>query len=107
MLRTEVFELIQYEPRTSEVHEVPLLVVPPMINKYYITDLAEDRSMVQHQLDAGQQVFTISWRNPDEQFADWNLDTYAGAVIEATGRRPGHHGIRHGARPGAVRRRDR
>ena len=83
VLRTDVFELIQYEPRTSEVHEVPLLVVPPMINKYYITDLAEDRSMVQHQLDAGQQVFTISWRNPDERFADWDLDTYAGAVIEA------------------------
>ena len=57
VLRTDVFELIQYEPRTSQVHEVPLLVVPPMINKYYITDLAEDRSMIQHQLDAGQQVF--------------------------------------------------
>jgi polyhydroxyalkanoate synthase len=83
VLRTEVFELIQYEPRTTQVHEVPLVVVPPMINKYYITDLAEDRSMVQHQLDAGQQVFCISWRNPGEDQADWGLDTYATAVIEA------------------------
>ncbi len=57
VLRTDVFELIQYEPRTSQVHEVPLLVVPPMINKYYVTDLAPDRSMIQHQLDQGQQVF--------------------------------------------------
>jgi polyhydroxyalkanoate synthase subunit PhaC len=83
VLRTEVFELIQYEPRTTQVHEVPLLVVPPMINKYYITDLAEDRSMIQHQLDSGQQVFCISWRNPGEEQADWGLDTYASAVIEA------------------------
>ncbi len=83
VLRTEVFELIQYEPRTSQVHELPLLVVPPMINKYYITDLAEDRSMIQHQLDHGQQVFCISWRNPGQEQADWGLDTYAGAVIEA------------------------
>ncbi len=83
VLRTEVFELIQYEPRSSSVHEVPLVVVPPMINKYYVTDLAENRSMVQHQLDAGQQVFVLSWRNPDEQFAAWGLDTYAAAVVEA------------------------
>ena len=83
VLRTDVFELIQYEPRTSQVREVPLLVVPPMINKYYITDLAEDRSMIQYQLDAGQQVFCMSWRNPDEEQADWGLDTYAAAVIEA------------------------
>ena len=83
VLRTDVFELIQYEPRTSQVHEVPLLVVPPMINKYYVTDLAQDRSMVQHQLDAGQQVFGISWRNPGEDQADWGLDTYAAAVVEA------------------------
>jgi polyhydroxyalkanoate synthase subunit PhaC len=83
VLRTDVFELIQYEPRTAQVHEVPLVVVPPMINKYYITDLAEDRSMIQYQLDQGQQVFCISWRNPGEDEADWGLDTYAGAVIEA------------------------
>jgi polyhydroxyalkanoate synthase subunit PhaC len=83
VLRTDVFELIQYEPRTAQVHEIPLVVVPPMINKYYITDLAEDRSMIQYQLDQGQQVFCISWRNPGEDEADWGLDTYAGAVIEA------------------------
>jgi class II poly(R)-hydroxyalkanoic acid synthase len=83
VLRTEVFELIQYAPQTAQVLEVPLLVVPPMINKFYVTDLAPDRSMIEHQLKHGQQVFAISWRNPDERFADWGLDTYAGAVVEA------------------------
>jgi polyhydroxyalkanoate synthase len=83
VLRTEVFELIQYEPQTAKVREKPLLVVPPMINKYYVTDLAPDRSMIEYLVKNGQQVFAISWRNPDERQADWSLETYVEAVIEA------------------------
>jgi poly(3-hydroxyalkanoate) synthetase len=64
VLRTDVFELIQYRPATEQVHEVPLLFVPPTINKYYILDIAPGRSLVQWLLGQQQQVFTISWRNP-------------------------------------------
>src|SRR3712207_746873 len=83
VLRTPLFELLQYEPTTPQVREEPLLVTPPMINKYYVTDLAPGRSMIEHLVGGGQQVFAISWRNPDERHADWGLDAYAGAVIEA------------------------
>jgi polyhydroxyalkanoate synthase len=83
VLRSPVFELIQYKPQTSKVRERPLLLTPPMINKYYIADLAPGRSMMEHAIKAGQQVFAISWRNPTERHADWDLDTYAGAVLEA------------------------
>jgi len=83
VLRTPVIELLQYEPTTPRVREQPLLVVPPMINKYYVADLAPGRSMIEHAVGQGQQVFAISWRNPDRRHADWDLDTYAGAVIEA------------------------
>ena len=83
VLRTEVFELIQYKPTTSEVREVPLLFVPPTINKYYILDLAPGRSMVEYLVASGQQVFMISWRNPDEAQGQFDLDTYADALIEA------------------------
>jgi polyhydroxyalkanoate synthase len=83
VLRTPVFELIRYRPTTETVREVPLLVVPPTINKFYITDLAPGRSIVEHYLSAGQQVFMISWRNPDERHAEWGLDTYGQAVLDA------------------------
>ena len=85
VLRTEMFELIQYTPQTSRVRTVPLLMVPPTINKYYIADLAPGRSMVEHFVASGQQVFMLSWRNPDREHADWGLDAYVAAVLEALG----------------------
>ena len=83
VVRTPVFELLQYRPRTPTVREVPLLLVPPMINKFYIADLAPGRSMVEHYLSAGQQVFVLSWRNPTEEHRGWDLDTYARSVLDA------------------------
>jgi len=83
VLRTEMFELIQYTPQTPRVRTVPLLMVPPTINKYYVADLAPGRSMVEHFVASGQQVFMVSWRNPDREHADWGLDAYVGAVLEA------------------------
>ena len=83
VLRTPVFELIQYTPQTEIVREIPLLMVPPVINKYYIMDIAPGRSMIEYFLSEGQQVFTISWRNPTERDRDWDLDTYGAAIIEA------------------------
>ena len=81
--RTELFELIQYAPATEQVHEYPVLIVPPMINKYYITDLAAGRSMTEFLVSQGHQVFAISWRNPDARHRDWNLDSYGAAVTGA------------------------
>jgi len=83
VLRTEVLELIQYRPQTERVREIPLLIVPPTINKFYALDLAPGRSMVEYLVRNGQQVFVISWRNPDARHADWGLDTYVTAVLEA------------------------
>ncbi len=86
VLRTPVFELIQYLPQTELVHEVPLLVVPPVLNRYYLADLAPGRSIVEHLVRAGVQVFALSWRNPDPADdpaqAHWDLDTYGRAVLD-------------------------
>jgi polyhydroxyalkanoate synthase subunit PhaC len=83
VLRTEVFELIQYRPASKQVREVPLLFVPPTINKYYILDISPGRSLTEWLLGQEQQVFTISWRNPDAAQGHFDLDTYAAAVLEA------------------------
>ncbi|MES1926477.1 alpha/beta fold hydrolase [Salinisphaera sp. T31B1] len=81
--RNQMFELIQYSPRTPSVDSRPVLFCPPQINKFYVIDLAEDKSFVRHALDAGQQVFTVSWRNPTAAQRDWGLDAYVHALIEA------------------------
>jgi len=83
VLRTDVFELIQYRPVTDQVYEVPLLFVPPTINKFYLLDLSPGRSMVEWLLEQQQQVFTISWRNPDAAQGHFDLDTYTQAVLDA------------------------
>jgi len=83
VLRTDVFELIQYQPATDQVREVPLVLVPPTINKFYVLDLAPGRSMIEHYVAQGQQVFAISWRNPEQEQGHFDLDTYAQAVAEA------------------------
>jgi polyhydroxyalkanoate synthase subunit PhaC len=83
VLRTDVFELIQYKPSTEEVREVPLLFVPPTINKFYVLDISPGRSMIEHYVGRGQQVFAISWRNPEQAQGHFDLDSYANAVAQA------------------------
>ncbi len=81
--RTDQFELIQYHPSTPKVRRRPLLVIPPQINRYYFLDLAPGRSFVEYAVSRGQQVFIISWRNPQQEHRHWSLDTYVSAIIDA------------------------
>jgi len=83
VFRTEVLELIQYTPQTPRVRQVPLVILPPTINKYYAIDLAPGRSLVEYLVQGGQQVFVISWRNPDARHAGWDIDRYVESIIEA------------------------
>jgi polyhydroxyalkanoate synthase len=64
VFRNPVCEVIQYGPKAATVSQIPLLVMPPQINKYYIVDLAPEKSFVKYALENGVQVFCISWRNP-------------------------------------------
>lgn len=74
--RTPLFELLQYSPETEQVRQIPLVFIPPWINKYYILDLNERKSMVQYLVKQGYTVFMISWKNPDETMRNTTLDDY-------------------------------
>jgi polyhydroxyalkanoate synthase len=76
VFRNELMELIQYHPQTETVFEVPLLVSPPWINKYYLMDLAPGRSFIEWAVQHGHTVFAISYRNPDESMRGVSLDDY-------------------------------
>ena len=83
--RGDVYELIQYEPTTPTVYQIPLLMVPPMINKYYVTDLAPGRSMLEFFVAQGYQVFVLSWCNPGKEARNWDINTYGQAVVDSIG----------------------
>lgn len=76
VFRNRVFELLQYNPTTEKVREVPLLIFPPWINKFYILDLQPKNSMIRWLLDQGHTVFLVSWVNPDEDMAEVTFEDY-------------------------------
>jgi polyhydroxyalkanoate synthase len=74
--RDELFELIQYAPTTDQVRELPLLIFPPWINKFYILDLRPENSMIRWLTGQGFTVFLCSWVNPDASLAGRTFDDY-------------------------------
>ena len=83
VFRNEVIELVHYTATTDKVHERPLLVVPPQINKYYSIDMSPGKSMIEFLLAQGLQPYCISWRNPTKEMRDWDMTTYIEALDEA------------------------
>jgi polyhydroxyalkanoate synthase len=83
VLRTEMMELIQYAPTTDHVHPVPLLIIPPQINKAYVNDLSPEKSIIGFLTQSGVQPFMVSWRNPTAEHRDWGLDAYVDSLVEA------------------------
>ncbi len=75
--QSPLFELIQYAPRTDKAHRIPLLIVPPWINKYYILDLKPDNSFIRWTVEQGFTVFVISWVNPSAAHREVGMDDYA------------------------------
>ncbi len=84
VFRNAMLEVIQYSPKTESVNKIPLLVVPPQINKFYVLDLSADKSLFKFLVENGHQVFAVSWRNPDETCSHWGLADYVDALIEAS-----------------------
>ncbi len=71
-----LFQLIEYAPSTPQVHERPMLFVPPCINKFYILDLQPDNSLIRHTVAQGHRLFVVSWRNADDSLSHATWDDY-------------------------------
>lgn len=80
---TPLYQLIQYSPSTKDVYEVPLIIFPPWINRFYILDLNAKKSFVKWAVDQGLTVFMVSWRSADETVADVVWDDYIRAQMDA------------------------
>ncbi len=76
IFRNELIEVIQYEPMTAKIRGNPVLIVPPCVNKFYIFDLNEKKSMIRYLLEQGQSVYMMSWRNPGPDQGDNGWDEY-------------------------------
>ncbi len=74
--RNRMMELIQYKPTTETVHATPIVIFPPWINKFYILDLKPSNSLIKFIVDQGYTLFVVSWKNPDQSYADVGLDAY-------------------------------
>lgn len=83
VLRTEMFELLQYSPQTEQVYQRPVMMVPSIVNKYYAFDLAPGRSLLEYLVQSGLTVFTMVWRNPRPEHDDWGMDAYIESMDEA------------------------
>ena len=76
VFQNELMQLVQYDATTKEVLKVPLLIVPPWINKFYILDLTPEKSFIKWCVDQGITVFVVSWVNPDARLAEKNFEEY-------------------------------
>jgi len=76
VFRNHLIELIQYAPSTDTVHEVPLVIFPPWINKFYVLDLTAKNSLIKWIVDHGFTLFVVSWVNPDASYAEAGMDDY-------------------------------
>ena len=83
VFRNPMLEVIRYTPTTDKVHEIPVVIVTPWINKFYILDINSKKSMVRYLLDQGLQVFITSWKNPREDMRDVGFDAYLTDGISA------------------------
>lgn len=74
--QNDILQLLQFSPTTKTVYEIPLLIFPPWINKFYIMDLRPENSLIRWLTAQGFTVFVASWVNPDAKLAQKSFQDY-------------------------------
>jgi len=76
IFENELMQLIQYKVQQPKKWSIPLLIIPPWINKFYILDLQKKNSFVAYLTQNGFQVFMLSWINPQHGMGNISFDDY-------------------------------
>lgn len=76
VFRNRMLEVIHYTPTTPTVQKTPIVLVSPWINKYYVLDLDEKKSLVRYLVSQGFSVFVTSWKNPSSEDRNVGFDDY-------------------------------
>jgi len=75
IFQNELMQLLCYKPK-EQTHSIPIFIIPPWINKYYILDLSPENSFIKFLVDKGYQVYLVSWVNPSSSLAHKDFEDY-------------------------------
>ena len=80
--RDDKVRLYHYKALVGETHATPVLIVYALVNRPYIMDLQDGRSLVQGLLKAGLDVYLLDWGYPDEDDTALTLDDYINRYLD-------------------------
>ena len=73
--------LYRYTPVKKRPFRIPVLIVYALVNRPYMNDVEEGRSLVQQLLDQGLDVYLVDWGYPDRWERYLTLDDYINGYI--------------------------
>jgi polyhydroxyalkanoate synthase len=80
--REDKLVLYHFKPLVKKPNPVPIMIVYALVNRPYMADLQDGRSMIQGLLQAGQDVYLIDWGYPDAADRYLTLDDYINGYID-------------------------
>jgi polyhydroxyalkanoate synthase len=70
-----------YLPKVGNPHPIPLLIVYALVNRPYMMDLEEGRSLIQGLLEAGIDVYLVDWGYANDADRYVTLEDYVSGYI--------------------------
>lgn len=75
-------KLYHYRPRVEKTNKYPVLIVYALVNKQYMMDLQEDKSLIRNMLEGGQDVYIIDWGYPTADDRYMTMADYINGYID-------------------------
>ena len=92
------WRLLHFRSARAPRHRTPILLVPSLINRWYVLDLAPGRSFAGWLVEQGHDVYVIDWGTPgaEDRYLTWDdvCDRYVGRALRQVARR-GPDGVAH------------